>query len=144
MSLWGNKPSTPPPNPRPGVPTPGKIVTPWSSKPASKPSAQPVKPGFMENRFRKQDELVNEVKKQNYFKNIPTYGKKFTQKERVDLIKRIEKVGGAPGGLSDQRMNIAIKKMEKEKMMASIHKDFNRAKKLDQEIKQAKVWKKTW
>lgn len=130
MSLWGNKPTVPGTTP----------------KLPPKPVPQPVvKPGFLENKFRKQDELIGEVKKHSYFKDIPTYGKKFSQNERVALIKELEKKsGGVVGGLSDNRMNIAIKKLEKEKMTATYHKEFGKIKQLDQKIKQAKVWKKAW
>lgn len=103
------------------------------------------KPGFLDQgKFRKHDELVTELKKYNYYKSVPTYDKKFTQKERIGLVKDLERAGGAVGGLTEKRLGIAIKKFEKEKMMASYHKDFKKIKELDQKIKQAKVWKKTW
>jgi len=103
------------------------------------------KPGFLEKGgFRKHDELIHEIRKNSYYKSIPTYGKKFTQTERMNLVKELEKVGKGVGGLTEQKLGWAIKKLGKEKMKAVSHREFGKAKVLDQKIKQAQVWKKTW
>ena len=150
---------------RPSV-RPGQVQKPVLRKPISKPgtdfnslskiSARPgqvqkpvlksvAKPGFLaKGRFRKTDKLITELKKQSYYKKIPTYNKKLSQKERINLIKILQKTSGASGGLSDRRMEQAIKKLKKEKIQAGYRKQYKRIKELDQQIKQAKDWQKTW
>lgn len=124
---------------RPSV-GPGRI-----SRPAPKQQAVKPKPTFLGGgRFRKTDELMTEIKKHSYYRNIPTYGKKPSQKERIDFIKTLQKASGATGGLSKTRLRQAIKKMEKQKLQAGCNRQYKEVKRLDQQIKQAKILDKTW
>lgn len=107
------------------------------------------KPGFLEGgAFRKHDELIHEVRKGSYYKSIPTYSKKFTQAERMSLVKELERAGRGSAGLTREKLGWAIKKLEKIKREAKshirFHSDSEKVKTLDQKIKQAQVWKKTW
>lgn len=112
--------------------------------PKKKPAIKP-KPTFLEKgKFRKTDELVTEIRKHGYFKSAPTSGKKFSQTERIKLIRDLEKAGGKVGGLSKRRLGFAIKKLEKEKGLAGYKKEYKRTRELDQQIKQAKAWEKAW
>jgi len=132
---------------------PGQVQRSVSKRPMSRITHMPVpnkkksvlQPSFLEKgRFRKTNELITEIKKQSYYKNIPTYSRRPGQKERVKFIKDLVKISGASGGLSNVRLGQAIKKLEKEKMRAGYKKEYKRIKELDQQIKQAKAWHKTW
>ena len=129
---------------------PGQVQRSVLNKPISRATNTPVskdslKPTFLEKgKLRKTDELITEIKKQSYFKSVPTSGKKFSQLERVKLIQDLEKAGGKVGGLTKRRMGFAIKKLEKEKYRAGFKKQYKRVKELDQQIKQAKTWDKSW
>lgn len=102
------------------------------------------KPGFLEGgQFRRHGLLTQEVKKNSYYKAIPG-GKKFTEKERVNLITEIEKLGKGSGGLTEKRMEVAIKRLEKEKKVAGWNRNYQSVRELDKKIKQAKEWKKLW
>lgn len=115
-----------------------------SQRQAKKPIIE-NKPGFLERGgFRTHDQLINEVKKSSYYKDIPTYGKKFTQTERANFVKELEKLGKGSGGLTGEKLGIAIKKLGKMKEMAPYHREFGKVKELDQKIKQAQAWKKLW
>ena len=103
------------------------------------------RPSFLERGvFRKHDELIHEVRKDSYYKSIPTYSKKYSQTERMNLVKELEKAGMGIGGLTGNKLGVAIKRMSKEKLAAVSHREFGKAKILDQKIKQAQVWRKTW
>lgn len=121
----------------------------WRRPPTSQPQPKdPIiktKPGFLEKGdFRQHSSLVNEIKKDSYYKDVPTYSRKFTKDERVKLITELEKMGQGIGGLSGTKMGVAIKKMEKLKTKARSHAEFGKVKTLDQKIKQARVWQKQW
>lgn len=125
---------------KPSTPS-GPAPRPMSSKPLAKPQPTPAapKPGILgEKGFRTFSQLRQEIKKPGYFKSAPTYGKKFSAKERMDLVKTLQKTSGQSYGLSSKTMNIALKKMTKEKYMAGVKKDYKKAKELDQKIKYLK------
>lgn len=96
MSFWNNKPSTPSSTPRPGVPSPGKLVTPWSSKPAT--PASPVKnpltkPDFFKGGgpfLKKTKYQMKEEAKAGKLVIPGTGGQKMTEKQVQDLFKRPE------------------------------------------------------
>jgi len=107
------------------------------------------KPGFLERGgFRTHDQLIHEIRKSNYYKSIPNYSKKFGQAERMKLVKELEVAGRGIGGLTGEKLGWAIKKLEKQKREikshARSHLDFEKVKTLDQKVKQAQVWQKTW
>lgn len=103
------------------------------------------RPTFLEKgKFRKTDELITEVKKHSYFKSMPTYGRGFSQKERTNLVKILQKASGATSGLSKSRLKQAIRNLEKEKTRAGYKKQYKRVAELKKQVKQAKVWEKTW
>lgn len=143
MSIWTSRPSTPAPAPRPGVPTPGKLVMPWSSKPVAKPAAKPVvKPGILgEHGFSSFLQMRGFAKKAP-FAPAPTYGQKLTKQERIGMIKTLQKYSGQAYGLSMGKYNEVLNKMKKEKYVAGIKHDFKKAKDLDIKIKQLSAWEK--
>jgi len=103
------------------------------------------KPGFLEEgMFRGHSSLITEIKKDSYYKSIPTYSKRFTKTERINLVKELEKAGGGIGGLTGRKLGLGIKKFVKEKGRARDRWEFRKVKALDQKIKQAQVWKKLW
>ncbi|OGZ20444.1 MAG: hypothetical protein A2654_00670 [Candidatus Nealsonbacteria bacterium RIFCSPHIGHO2_01_FULL_43_31] len=150
--------SSPAPAPKPGQgqtpsnPAPQKTSTfgylwrkPSINQEQAKKAIVKDKPGFLERgAFRQHDSLIHEIRKNSYYKSIPTYGKKFTQAERMNLVKELEKAGRGIGGLTGEKLGLAIKSLGKEKQKALSHREFGRAKILDQKIKQAQVWRKTW
>lgn len=147
------RPPSPSPTPRsaqgqiPNKPAPQKTST-FGYSSAKKTIAKD-KPGFLEKgMFRGSSTLRTEVRKGSYYKGIPTYSKKFTATERANLITELEKSGRGMGGLTGEKLGAAIKKMEKIKREAKSqirsHADSEKVKILDQKIKQAQVWKKTW
>ncbi|MFH1423875.1 MAG: hypothetical protein ABIG29_02920 [Candidatus Nealsonbacteria bacterium] len=124
---------------------PAQQRTPTFGYSSAKKTTTKDKPGFLERgMFRQHGSLITEVRKDSYYKSIPNYSKKFTQGERIKLITELERAGMGTGGLTGEKLGVAIKKLGKEKMKAVSHREFGKAKILDQKIKQAQVWQKTW
>lgn len=117
MPLFGKKPLTP--------------------RAVSQPTLKP-KGIFGEKKYRSFSEL-REFARKAPFESAPGYGRKFTRNERVKLIETLQKYSGQSYGLSEEKMNLVLKKMQKEKMET---KDFQKKKELDQSIKMLEKWRK--
>ncbi len=128
--IFGTKPSTP--IRRPSVQRP---IPKQKSKPEPKPGI------FGQKKYRPFLELREFARKAPYEK-IPTYGKKLSRKERVDLIKNLQKYTGSSSGVTEQKFNVVLKKMTKEKIQAGYKRDYKKVKELDQQIKQLGKWRK--
>jgi hypothetical protein len=128
FNSFSRKFSPPPSVSKPNLPIP--------SKPS--PVAEKPKGLFGDKGYMKFQDLRQFAKKAP-FAAVPKYNKKFTQKERVGLMDSLKKYTGASYGVSKQKFDIALKKMQKEKMYT---KNFSKKKELDQKIKMFEKWKK--
>lgn len=113
--------------------------------PAPKPAEPPkpaVKPGILGERGFSTFLQMKGFAKKAPFKAAPTYGKQLNKQERVGMIKTLQKYSGQIYGLSEGKYNEALNKMKKEKYLAGIKHDYQKAKELDQQIKQLSAWEK--
>lgn len=105
-------------------------------KPKPKP---PAKPGlFGEKKYRSFLELREFARKAPY-ERIPSYSRRLGKRERVGLMEKLKKYSGQSYGLSDEKFDLAIRKMKKEKMYT---RDFAKKRELNQTIKALEKWKK--
>jgi len=110
-----------------------------SKKTVSKSPPQPKPKGlFGEKKYRTFLDL-REFARKAPFERIPKSSKRLGKKERVSLIDTLRKYSGNFYGISEQKFNMALKKMQKEKMYT---KDYGKKKELDQKIKMLEKWKK--
>ncbi|MFA5767323.1 MAG: hypothetical protein WC919_05350 [Candidatus Paceibacterota bacterium] len=119
---FGKRPSPPPSRPVPKAPP----------KPAEKPKGL-----FGEKSYQTFGNLKQFARKAPY-EAAPKYGKKFSKQERTGLVDTLKKYSGSSYGLSKQKFDTALKKMQKEKMYT---KDYKVKKELDQKIKMLEKWK---
>lgn len=121
------------------------------SGPAAAPPPRPIPkkpepapaPGILgEKGYRGFGQMKGEVKKPEFYKNIPGSDKKFSQKERVGLIDTLRKYSGQSFGLSEGKFDSALNKMRKEKMQAGYRGDYKKIKELSPKIKQLEAWRK--
>ena len=110
-------------------------------KPPQKPITTP-KPGLLGGKGYHSFVQLRESARKDPYKSIPTYSRKFTGKEKVDLINTLQKYSGQSYGLSNEKLAMALGKMKKEKMLAGYKRDYKKIKELDQNIKQLEAWKK--
>jgi len=119
---FGKRPSLPPSRPAPKAPP----------RPAEKPKGL-----FGEKSYQTFGSLKQFARKAPY-EAAPKYGKKFSKQERMGLVDTLKKYSGSSYGLSKQKFDTALKKMQKEKMYT---KDYKVKKELDQKIKMLEKWK---
>ncbi len=120
---FGTRPSPAPQRPAPKVPP----------KPVEKPKGLFGDKGYQSFVGLKQFAIKAP------FESAPKYDRKFTKQERMGLVDTLKKYSGDTYGLSKQKFDMALKKMQKEKMYS---KDFKVKRELDQKIKMLEKWNK--
>ncbi len=124
-------------------PRSGQVQKPILKRPIAKPAPKPApKPGlFGQKKYRSFLELRDFARKAPY-KAIPKTSRKLTRKQRVELMRTLQKYSGQSFGLSDSKFNSALQRMKKEKMAAGYKRDYKKIVDLDLKIKQLEAWKK--
>jgi hypothetical protein len=128
LNIFPRKFSPPPSNPKPDLPIPSR----------SSPLAPEKPKGLFGDKGYMKFQDLRQFAKKAPFVAVPKYNKKFTQKERIGLMNSLKKYTNTSYGVSKQKFDIALKKMQKEKMYT---KSFSKKKELDQKIKMFQKWK---